>query len=467
MSAGNTTLDERLEQLIEVLLALARQNFAARVPVSAELDAIDAIATGINLLAEELDGAVASRHEVERAYQALKLAQAQLVQAGKLAAIGEISSGVAHEINNPAGWVLLSLAVAERELTGARGLLREPTLPREDLRQRLVTLETALADAREGMERISMVAGDLRTFARMDGEQFEPLDLNEVVRVSCRLTAPAYRSRARLTLELAPGASVRGNRGRLGQVVTNLVVNAAQALGEDSERQLIIVGTQVHDQEVLLFVEDGGPGIALELRERVFEPFFTTKPSHVGTGLGLALVRDIVVAHGGRVVVGQSRLGGARIEVSLPHSGDAVTTSLPPAAERQEPRRPRVLVVDDELMLLKALRSYLSAAAEVELAEGGQAALTLIEESAPFDLMLCDLHMPGMDGIDVYRRVQSSFPHLLEQFVFMTGGALTLRAREFLDHERPKLLHKPIDARMLSSLLAKAGQRAESRADRS
>ncbi len=151
MSSDRTTSDERLEQVIEALLALARQDFSARAPVGQDLDAIDAIATGINLLAEELDGAVTSRQEVERAYQALKLAQAQLVQAGKLAAIGEISSGVAHEINNPAGWVLLSLAVAERELKAARSVLGEPSLPREDLRQHLQNLDVALGDAREGM----------------------------------------------------------------------------------------------------------------------------------------------------------------------------------------------------------------------------------------------------------------------------------------------------------------------------
>ncbi len=304
-----------------------------------------------------------------------------------------------------------------------------------------------------------MVAGDLRTFARMDGEQFEALDLNEVVRVSCRLAAPAYRSRARLSLELAPAAPVLGNRGRLGQVVTNLVVNAAQALTDDLERQVITVSTEVRDGEIVLIVEDGGSGIPEELRERVFEPFFTTKPSHVGTGLGLPLVREIVGAHGGRVTIAQSSLGGARIEVGLPRGRDV--SIGPPRLEAvvSAARRLRVRVIDDEWMLLKALRSYLSTGADVTLAEGGQAALTMLEQSAHFDLLLCDLHMPGMDGIDVYQRVRGSFPELLDQFVFMTGGALTPRAREFLDRERPKLLHKPIEAGVLSSLLTAAERR--------
>lgn len=460
-------VDLRLELILEALLAIARQDFKARAPVGKGLDVVDAIATGINLLAEELDGEVTSRKEVEHAYDVLKRTQAQLVHAGKLAAIGEISSGVAHEINSPAGWVLLSLAVAEREVKAARTAVSALDFTPHELNQLLGRVDSALADAREGLERISIVAGDLRTFARMDGEQLEPLDLNDVVRVSCRIAGPAYRSRARLHLDLAQLPAVTGNRGRLGQVVMNLVVNAAQAVPDnDAERQQIEVSTRLDGQRALLVVEDSGPGIDAALRERVFEPFFTTKPMHVGTGLGLSLVREIVRAHSGEIVVAVSRFGGARIEVALPLSEDDVApvTGRSPESAPQPEQRLRVLIVDDELMLLKALRNFLSTSVDVVLADGGQEALSLLEHDANFDLVLCDVHMPGVDGVGVYEAVHDRRPELIERFVFLTGGALTLRAREFLARARPRLVHKPVQAEALAGLLELAERRARRRA---
>jgi len=463
----NGAVDQRLESILEALLAIARQDFKARAPVGDDLDVVDAIATGINLLAEELDGEVASRREMEQAYEALKRTQAQLVHAGKLAAIGEISSGVAHEINNPAGWVLLSLAVAEREVKSARAAVNALDFTPDELKQLLTKVDSALADAREGLERISTVAGDLRTFARMDGEQLEPLDLNEVVRVSCRIAGPAYRSRARLHLDLEQLPPVTGNRGRLGQVVMNLVVNAAQAVPDnDAERQQIEVSTRLMGERAVLVVEDSGPGIAAALRERVFEPFFTTKPSHVGTGLGLSLVREIVRAHAGEINVAQSRFGGARIEVVLPlceDDAEPVTGRGPESGPTQE-NRLRILIVDDELMLLKALRNYLSISVDVVLADGGQEALALLEHDANFDLVLCDVHMPTVDGVAVYEGVSERRPELIDRFVFLTGGALTPRARDFLARSRPKIVHKPVQAEALSSLLKLAERRARRRA---
>ncbi|HVJ20226.1 MAG TPA: ATP-binding protein [Polyangiaceae bacterium] len=463
----NGAVDQRLESILEALLAIARQDFKARAPVGDDLDVVDAIATGINLLAEELDGEVASRREMEQAYEALKRTQAQLVHAGKLAAIGEISSGVAHEINNPAGWVLLSLAVAEREVKAARSAVNALDFTPDELKQLLTKVDSALADAREGLERISTVAGDLRTFARMDGEQLEPLDLNEVVRVSCRIAGPAYRSRARLHLDLEQLPPVTGNRGRLGQVVMNLVVNAAQAVPDnDAERQQIEVSTRLMGERAVLVVEDSGPGIAAALRERVFEPFFTTKPSHVGTGLGLSLVREIVRAHAGEINVAQSRFGGARIEVVLPlceDDAEPVTGRGPESGPTQE-NRLRILIVDDELMLLKALRNYLSISVDVVLADGGQEALALLEHDANFDLVLCDVHMPTVDGVAVYEGVSERRPELIDRFVFLTGGALTPRARDFLARSRPKIVHKPVQAEALSSLLKLAERRARRRA---
>lgn len=448
--------DARLGQILEVLLAIARQDFTARAPVGPKLDVVDAISTGINALAEELDGAVSSKQELQAAYDALKLAQSQLVQAGKLAAIGQLSSGVAHEINNPATWAMLSLAVVERELGGLRADLAAEGRENGLVESRLVAIEAALEDAREGVQRISLVAGDLRTFARADDELREPLDLNEVVRISTRIATPAYRLKAKLICELSDAAEVVGKRGRLGQVVTNLLVNAAQALAEaDPLRHVIRIATSASASGVSLVVEDSGPGISPDLRDRVFEPFYTTKPAHQGTGLGLSLVREIVHDHGGEIVVGDSSYGGARIEIRLPGRIDAMLAPVVDETNGKAPRveRPRVLVVDDELLLLRAVKNYLRSQAEVVLAEGGEQALSALAQDPRFDLVLCDLNMPGVDGPGVYEVVKGSHPELLERFVFLTGGALTARARDFLDHVRPRLVHKPVGVDALLSLL--------------
>jgi signal transduction histidine kinase/CheY-like chemotaxis protein len=448
--------DARLERILEVLLAIARQDFTARAPVGPKLDVVDAISTGINALAEELDGAVSSKQELQVAYDALRRAQSQLVQAGKLAAIGQLSSGVAHEINNPATWAMLSLAVVERELSGLRAELTAEGTASAAVLSHLGAIDVALEDAREGIQRISLVAGDLRTFARADDEVREPLDLNEVVRISARIAAPAYRLKARLVCDLNDAARVVGKRGRLGQVVTNLLVNAAQALSEaDPTRHVIRIATSASPSGVSLIVEDSGPGISPELRERIFEPFYTTKPPHQGTGLGLSLVREIVLDHGGQIEVGESSYGGARIEIRLPERVDVPLEAGAEATNGSAAsfERPRVLVVDDEILLLRAVKNYLKSQADVVLAEGGEQALSALAEDPRFDLVLCDLNMPGVDGPGVYEVVKGSHPELLERFVFLTGGALTPRAREFLDHVRPRLVHKPVGVDALLSLL--------------
>jgi signal transduction histidine kinase/ActR/RegA family two-component response regulator len=448
--------DARLEEILEVLLAIARQDFKVRAPVGPKLDVVDAISTGINALAEELDGAVSSKQELQTAYDALKLAQSQLVQAGKLAAIGQLSSGVAHEINNPATWATLSLAVVERELRGLREELAVDGRSSAAMESRLDAIDVALEDAREGIQRISLVAGDLRAFARADDEVREALDLNEIVRISTRIATPAYRLKAKLLCELGDVPRVLGKRGRLGQVVANLLVNAAQALEEaDPQRHVIRIATVASSSGVSLIVEDSGPGIAPELRERVFEPFYTTKPPHQGTGLGLSLVREIIHDHGGEIEVGASGYGGARIEIRMPRSAEE---GLERVAEEGVERsvslgKPRVLVVDDELLLLRALKNYLKSQADVVLAEGGEQALSALAEDPHFDLVLCDLNMPGIDGPGVYEVVKGSHPELLDRFVFLTGGALTPRARKFLDHVQPRLVHKPVGADALLSLL--------------
>lgn len=305
----------RLDAIVDALACFARLDFTARITISDAMDSVDAIATGLNMLAEDLHVAVASRHELERALRELTSAQIKLVHAAKLATVGQLASGVAHEVNNPAGWVSLSVGHAKKRVVDLRRSL-DAEAPLADAHAILHDIETLLDGAAEGAERIRAVVGDLRTLARADSDVTELVVLDDVVRAMCTLLAPSTLDHAELRLALGEVPAVRANRGRLGQVLTNLVVNAAQALERAGRRGSIFVSTSVADAAVLLAVDDDGPGVPETLRERVFDPYFTTSPT--GTGLGLSLVAEIVARSGGRVRVGTSTHGGARFEVCLP-----------------------------------------------------------------------------------------------------------------------------------------------------
>lgn len=448
--------DPRLEPLLEVMLAIARQDFDVRAPVGDGGDAIDAVAVGLNMLCEELREEVASRRELERAHADLKRVHGQLAHAGKLAAIGHLAAGVAHEMNNPIQGISVCLSILERSQAQLLGMLgsREP-LDREAVRERIMEGVDVLSDAHEAIERVRGVSASLRTFARIDDDSLSAVDLGDVIRVSARLSESLARRRAQVELDLAPVPPVWGSRGKLGQVVTNLLVNALQAVPErDAERQRVRLRLRAADGQVILAVEDSGPGVPAELWTRIFEPFYSTKADDLGTGLGLSLASDILALHGGSIRVDKSELGGARFEVTLPVAAAREATPAPPPKVGPT-RRPRVLLVDDEEVLLRLFERLLADDCDVVTASSGDEALRILAEDPSFDRVVCDLEMPSTDGIDVFEATLRASPTLAARFVFATGGAVTARGRAFLDGKDARVLHKPFQpAALLASILA-------------
>lgn len=445
--------DPRLDELLDVMLAIARQDFDVKARASSRNDAIDAIAVGLNMLVDELRDEVASRRELEHALDELKRTQAQLVHAGKLAAIGQLAAGVAHEINNPIQGIQVALTILQRTQRQQVQALENGTLDLAMARRQLAHTTQIIADAHEAIDRIRGVTSSLRTFARADDEELRSVQLDDVIRVSCRLSESSTRLRARLDLDVQPVQPIRGNRGKLGQVVTNLLVNALQAIPEGApDEHTIRLTLRERSNAVSFVVEDSGPGVPNELRSRIFEPFFTTKPVDLGTGLGLALVAEIVRTHGGSISIGDSDLGGARFEVVFPTTSDLdapTPADLPPLT-----RRPRVLIIDDEAMLLRLFRSVLSEDCDVITASSGASGVEILTHDQAFDLVVCDLHMPGLDGVAVYETLNEIAPSLTPRFVFATGGAVSHRGRSFLDHHRVRVLQKPFDVSALRALLS-------------
>jgi signal transduction histidine kinase len=231
-----------------------------------------------------------------------------------------------HEISNPATWVLASLTTLERDVAAARAALDDPNLTEAERRRKLAAFIDALGssvrDASSGMERVVGVTRDLRKFSRADSDGVEFVCLADVVRASCNLARPLLRLCSDVELAIEEGIGVRGRRGQLGQVVTNLLVNAAQAVAGVEANRRVRIELSVLAPHVTLAVDDSGPGVPPELRERIFEPFFTTKGVDEGTGLGLSVVAEIVRQHGGEVRVVESKLGGARFEVRLPRASE-------------------------------------------------------------------------------------------------------------------------------------------------
>ncbi len=456
--------DPRIDQILDVLLAFARQDFTHKAPISEAHDSIDAIAAGLNMLAEELDGAVASRRELEEAYRSMQEAQARLVHGGKLVAIGQLASGVAHEINNPASWLLGSLAVLDRELSAARRDLDDPAGTASELRTRaqktLDSVSAWLRESADGLERIVAVTRDLRTFSRADSDDVEPVEVAELVRSACSLARPLLQREARLDLALDESARVLGNRGRLGQVVTNLLVNAAHAVtSPHSGGRHIRVEVLRAAHTVVLAVDDSGPGVPVELRQRVFEPFFTTKEHEEGTGLGLSLVAEIVRAHHGEVRVLDSAFGGARFEVTLPLAKGQPES--PPAPQLlSPPRRPRLLLIDDEPRLLQSFALMLRPTADVQVASNGRAALKLLEDDRAFDAILCDLQMPELDGPGLYERVLALAPELSRRIIFTSGGVYQRSVREFVQRMEITVLEKPLREAVLMDAVSRVMARA-------
>jgi PAS domain S-box-containing protein len=375
----------------------------------------------------------------------------RLRQADRMASIGTLAAGVAHEINNPLAYVMMTLEVLARDLMKKSG----------DNHEHLEDIERM----QEGCDRIRAIVRDLLTFSRHHEESFAPVDVNRIVTSSVNIVRHAVKHRAQLVLDLAPNLpAVRGDDNGLSQVIVNLVVNAAQAIPEGNpELHTVRVTTESDERRVTIRVTDDGSGIAPDLVSRIFEPFFSTKAPGVGTGLGLSICHGIVRAHGGSIRV-RSEIGkGSEFIVELPrelrvemHREDhAVVSKNAPA---------RILVIDDEPSFGDALREMLSDVHEVTVVRSGRDGVEHIQDGEDYDMVLCDVMMPDIGGLGVYEEVRRTAPWIAARFVFMTGGVATESARELLEFvDRPRLT-KPFTRNDVEAMLVRVRSRAGSAA---
>lgn len=382
---------------------------------------------------------VAVRDVTER-----RATQAQLLLSDRLASMGTLAAGVAHEVNNPLGYLMANLEfVAER----FDAVVRDDAADKAEL-------ATALEEARDGAERVRAIVSDLNKFARAGSDTEGPVDLGGVIERAIVMTSNELRHRARLTCEVAPALpTVWGVSGRLGQVFVNLLMNAAQSLpvGRVDEND-VRVRAWAEADEVVVEVSDSGSGIPAEVIGRVFDPFFTTKGVGEGTGLGLSICHSIVTGLGGRIEVDSLDGSGTVVRVVLRRAAaplvEAVTAALP---IRQALRRGHILIVDDEPLVGRSMRRVLKDH-DVVIVETGREALERLEVGS-YDLVFCDLMMPDQSGMDFFEELGGVMPATCPKVVFMTGGAFTQRAREFLDAVDNTHIEKPFDLPALRALV--------------
>jgi PAS domain S-box-containing protein len=385
-----------------------------------------------------------------------KALETQLLVSDRMASVGTLAAGVAHEINNPLAAVMANLDyIADSLSRMTTGDVASMTSGMRDAWIR-EEIKTPLDDAVEAAQRVRFIVRDLKIFSRSPNDaERGPVNVETIMESSLRMAWNEIRHRANLVKRYGRVPEVEGNEARLGQVFLNLVVNAAQSLPPgQAEHNEIRVATRVEGERVIIEVSDTGAGISPQIIGRIFDAFFTTKAVGVGTGLGLAICQRIVTDMGGTLTV-ESELGkGTTFRVSVPmaHKKEpiVIATRVPlPVVGR----RGRILVVDDEELVLRSVRRILSQDHDVLAMVSAEEALAVCAGGEKFDLILCDLMMPDMTGMDFHRELSLVSPDQADKMIFITGGAFTEKARAFLSETPKEHLEKPFYSANLRAIV--------------
>jgi nitrogen-specific signal transduction histidine kinase/ActR/RegA family two-component response regulator len=351
--------------------------------------------------------------------------------------VATLAAGVAHEINNPTACILANL---EHLLSRLRALKNELGPGDTKQRQWIHLSEELLGESHVAATRIRDIVAELKRFSQPDEEERSDVSVNTLLGSALDFVMHEVRYRATVVKDLsATVPNFTGQAERLKQLFLNLLTNAAQAIDEgEPDKHHIWLRTWSDGSALFVQVKDDGRGIAPETMPHIFTPFFTTKPVGVGVGLGLSTAQDIAKKHGGEVRV-TSELGkGTTVEVRFPlQNGSPAARVAQPAKTRR-----RVLLVDDEPHLLKALQRMISQNHEVAIALGGQTAIDILAQR-DFDLVISDVMMPEVDGIDLYHHIATTRPGQEKRVVFVTGGVFTTRVQDFLQSIPNRRIQKP------------------------
>ena len=376
----------------------------------------------------------------------------QLNFAERMASVGTLAAGVAHQVNNPLAVVKSNLDDAAMNLQRLERDLR--SAGNESVADELAAVLEAVNDSRSGADRVRDIVRDLRTFARVDRLGEAAIQIAPVAESAIRMVRDEIDARARLVCDFGEVPSVRAGEAQIAQVLLNLLRNAAQAIpcGAPDAHEIRVVIRPGDASRVAIEVRDTGVGIGAEDVGRVFDPFFTTKPIGTGKGLGLSVCHGIVSALGGTISI-ESNVGrGTSVTIMIPTAdAEAQTTApLPEAPRSSVPvTRARVLCLDDEPMVLTSLRRMLALEHDVTAHARGSEVVALVAAGERFDAIVSDLMMPELTGMDLYEQIAAIDPAQAERIVYITGGAFTPAAERFLRRMPNLCLEKPFEPNAL------------------
>jgi two-component system, cell cycle sensor histidine kinase and response regulator CckA len=412
----------------------------------------------------------ASQARLARTTEDERLTRERLDSVERLASLARMAAGVAHQINNPLTVVLANAELVAHELERRRFSGNPSQSETVSDQERLDETIEIQAELRLAAQRIARIVANIQFFCQPSPPPSARADVRRAIERAVRMTASDIAGRARVLQELRPVPKVRTSEAHLTEVVKQLLLNAAQAVeARAAATNEISVRTRLtEDGQIRIEVADTGCGMEAEVQRRIFEPFFTTKPVGVGTGLGLSICHGIVTAAGGQLSVETRAEGGAQAVVLLPSVESAsglLAVSPRPAglaarlrlstSQRLVREQRRILMVDDEPMLLRSVRRLLP---EYELVcvESAKKALALLDAGKPFDLIVSDVMMPEMSGIDFYEALCARYPEEARRVVFVTGGALGQHVGSFLGSVPNMRLEKPFAAADLRRVIEQA-----------
>jgi signal transduction histidine kinase len=379
-----------------------------------------------------------------------------LMLADRLAAVETLTAGLAHEINNPLTYMLINVESVLRRLRVFAACPASSDVA-EELSASLPSFVESLEQTLHGMKRVREVVRNLMTFSRGGVGPSTLVDVRGVAESAAQMSLHEVVHRARLVRDLREVPPVMANEGALGQVFLGLIINAAQAipLGDARDNEVRVATCTDDHGNVVIEVSDTGAGIPADVLPRIFDPFFTSKVAERAAGLGLSIAYGTVRRFGGDILVSSTPGHGTTFRVLLPVAkGWRKSDSTPPGDTKVVERR-RVLIVDDEILVGESLARMLTDIADVTVVVEATRVLQMLAAGERWDTILCDLLMPEMSGIDLYRETLRVAPDAAPSIVFMTAGAFTQHAQAFLESVSNQCLDKPFDIAKVRSLVTR------------
>ncbi len=355
----------------------------------------------------------------------------QMTKMDRIITTGTLAAGVAHEVNNPLAFIASNVDF----------LLRRHGDEAVDAE----IIEEALEDIQIGVERVQAIVKELRQLARADAEDWAAIDVEEVVESAIRMVEHRLERRARLVRDYEEMGEILGDESGVAQVVLNLLVNALQAIPEEESSGDHRIEVAIRDDKgwVEVAVSDSGVGMSEETKRRLFEPFYTTKEEGEGTGLGLPICQNLAHSMGGTLEVESKDGEGTTVRLKWPKK-EAASAQEAPKVEAAGDRKGRVLVVDDQAPLLRAMARQLKGFGEIYTAQSAEEALALAEERRP-DLILSDLHMEEASGLELYQRLKERDEDMARRVVLMSGDDPSASTHQRLAEEGLEMWRKPVE----------------------